>query len=319
MNITYLKLLQLFESFASAHLEVKRFKSDFLEQLQNFGTEENSYPIFYVVPTPATLGGSTIFTDMNQYSFTCYCLDIIQEGRANINPILNTTALVLNDFHKWLKDGEIPGIDILSDSVISPINNYALDGLAGWSLNITVEVSTYSVCEIPFKDSPIITVESCDVIYAAWKGPTGPTGPTGAGVTGPTGPTGATGAGVTGPTGPTGSTGLAIKNIQWTGTGGWVWGSNDPFGTPASYYDVTFAVPFLSTNYTTDLFLYQGGGPTSGTGLVGWFANSVAGICIVTFDNKTASGVRIWINVNIPAIGDVDGIFNLKAIEIGES
>ena len=159
MNITYLKLLQLFESFASAHLEVRRFKSDFLEQLQNFGTEGNSYPIFYVVPTPATFGGIDIYSDMNQYGFTVYCLDIIQEDRANINAILNTTSLILNDFHKWLKDGDIPGIDLLSDSFITPINNYALDGLAGWSLNITVEVSTYSVCEIPFKNPPIISEE----------------------------------------------------------------------------------------------------------------------------------------------------------------
>ena len=318
MNITYLKLLQLFESFASAHLEVQRFKSDFLEQLQNFGTEENSYPIFYVVPTPATLGGSTIFTDMNQYSFTCYCLDIIQEGRANINPILNTTALVLNDFHKWLKDGEIPGIDILTDSVISPINNYALDGLAGWSLNITVEVSTYSVCEIPFKDSPIITVESCDVIYAAWKGPTGPTGPTGAGtngatgVTGPTGATGATGAGVTGPTG---ASGLATKNIQWSGTGGWVWGSNDPSGNAASYYDVTFAQPFSSTNYTTDFFYIEPGNLGDS-----WYANTSPSYFSINFTNKTTTGVRIWFGtIDISQYGSAASIWNLRAIEIGES
>jgi hypothetical protein len=218
MNYTYLKLLQLFESFASAHLEVRRFKSDFVEQLGNFGTEASSYPILFAAPSLANFRADE-FADLNEFTFTFYALDIIEKDRENINPILNTNSLILNDLHKWLKDGEIPGVEVLFASSITPVNNYGLDYLAGWQMTITVEVETYSVCEIPFKDSPIISIEACDIIYAQWQGPTGPTGshgppgdvgPTGAqGIQGPTGDVGPTGAqGIQGETGPQGPIGL---------------------------------------------------------------------------------------------------------------
>ena len=178
MNTTYLKLLQIFESFASAHLQVQRFKSDFTEQLQNFGTQTEQYPILYVTPEPSTFDTND-FTDLSTYTFRVYALDVIQKDRANINTILNNTSLILNDLHKWLKDGEITGIDVLSVSTISPINNYALDYLAGWQMTISIQVETYSVCEIPFKDSPIISVYECDITYNTWQGPPGPPGPSG--------------------------------------------------------------------------------------------------------------------------------------------
>jgi len=231
MNYTYIKLLQLFESFASAHLEVMRFRSDFLEQLGNFGIQDEQYPILYCVPSPANFNADP-FADLNTFTFTFYALDVIQKDRQNINVILNTNSLILNDLHKWLKDGEIPGIDILSTSSIDPVNNYILDYVAGWKMTITMEVETYSVCEIPFENSPIISIESCDIIYSQWMGPQGPTGATGvAGATGATGvngidgATGATGvAGVTGPQGvqgidgATGATGVTgpqgVQGIQ---------------------------------------------------------------------------------------------------------
>ena len=199
MTQTYLKLLQLFESFSSAHLEVKRFKSDFLEQMQNFGIETEEYPVLYCVPSSNVFGADE-FTDRNQYTFTFYSVDIINKGRTNINPILNTTALILNDLHLWLKDGELPGVDVLDASSINPVNNYLLDYVAGWSMTITMDVDSYSVCQIPFSESPIISVETCDIVYSQWMGPQGPTGPSG-----PIGPTGATGN--DGPIGPTGATG----------------------------------------------------------------------------------------------------------------
>lgn len=216
INTTYLKCLQIFESFASSHIEVQRFKSDFLEQLQNFGTESEAYPVLYVAPSTETFGAD-LYTDLNTFTFTVYCLDVIQTDRANINPILNTTALVLNDLHKWLKEAELPGVDILEISTISPLNNYALDYLAGWSMTITLEVETYSFCEIPFSTPPVVSSYDCDIVYNPYIGPTGPTGPIG-----PAGSTGATGAGVTGATGATGATGPSstfyYQNTAPTGT-----------------------------------------------------------------------------------------------------
>ncbi len=109
---------------------------------------------------------------------------------------------------------------------------------------------------------------------------------------------------------------LETKNIQFGGTAGWIWGFNDPLGNAASYYDVTYSTPFGSTNYTTDLYWFQG--LLSNLGILGWWANSVVSAYTITFSNKTSSGVRIWISGNIGLNGSADGIFNLKATAIGE-
>lgn len=177
---SYTQLLTILESFASNHLEVKRFKSDFLAELGNFGTEEKSYPILYCTPTNGTFNAEES-SDYTQFTLTFYALDLINDNRSNINTILNTTSLILNDLHKYFKDGDIPGIDLVSASQIQPVNNYILDYASGWFMTLTLEVNTYSVCEIPFRNAPVIPVSECDIIYDSWRGPQGPQGPAGIG------------------------------------------------------------------------------------------------------------------------------------------
>ena len=187
MNINYIKLLQVIESFSDSHLQVSRFKSDFLEQLPNFGTEANSFPILYVTPDRSVFNNDR-FADLNTFTINVYCLDIIEKDRDNINTILNNTSLILNDLHKFFKDLTIPGIELVSSSAINPINNYTMDYAAGWFMSLTLELETYSVCDIPFSTPPIVSSCDCDITYNPYIGPTGPTGPTG--IQGPTGPVG---------------------------------------------------------------------------------------------------------------------------------
>jgi len=152
-NISYIKILNAFKEFADAHLQIKRFESEFSEQMPNFATEKESYPILFVAPS------SSIFDEnANQFTVTVYCFDIIEKDRVNINTILSDTNTILNDVYRWFKDGEVLGIDVIGDAPNStPINNALLDYAAGWQMDITFEVDTYGVCEIPF--SPIPTPE----------------------------------------------------------------------------------------------------------------------------------------------------------------
>ena len=177
INTTYLKVLQILESFASAHLQVLRFKSDFLEQLQNFSNEEETFPIMWVAPQNGVLSDND-FTHMNRFTLTVYALDLIQEDRANINVILNNTSLILNDLQLFLKQ-DIPGIEVINVSTITPINNYLMDRVAGWQMTLTVEVETYSHCDIPFANPPVISHFVNDIIYNSFIGPPGPPGPPG--------------------------------------------------------------------------------------------------------------------------------------------
>lgn len=163
MNISYQRILNAAESFASAHGQIKRFKSDFPEQLPNFGTEKETYPILYVAPSYSIFNENT-----NQFDLTIYCFDIIEKDRSNINTILSDTNQILNDFYRWFKDGEIVGIDIIDQTpTVSPINNALLDYAAGWQMTITFTVSTYGICEIPFTTPPIVITEVCDIVYSA--------------------------------------------------------------------------------------------------------------------------------------------------------
>ena len=167
MNTQYIQLLQIIENFASEHKEVRRFKSDFLEQLQNFSTTGDSFPILYVVPNSSAFNIS-IYNETNLFTVNIYALDLINEDRTNVNTILNTTNLILNDLHLFFKDAEIMGIDLISVSNVTPVNNYLMDVATGWYMTMTFEVDSHSVCEIPFNDSPIIPTGECDVIYSRW-------------------------------------------------------------------------------------------------------------------------------------------------------
>jgi hypothetical protein len=163
INISYIRLLQQIESFCEAHMQINRFASDFAEQLPNFGTESEAYPILYVTPT------STIF-DQNTNVFTVdiYCFDIIQKDRANINTILSDTNQILNDLHKWFLDDNVFGVDIQINNSVTPINNSLLDYAAGWVMTAAFTVDTYGSCEIPFSGSPSVITEVNDIVYSPY-------------------------------------------------------------------------------------------------------------------------------------------------------
>lgn len=242
MNVSYIRILQAIESFASAHMQIRRFASDFPGQMPNFATEEEAYPILYVTPTTSIFDQNT-----NLFTIEVYCFDIIQKSRENINTILSDTNQILNDLNRWLLDGELYGIDLLSSSTALPINNGLLDYAAGWKLTLNLSVDTYGICEIPFDEPPVVITEVNDIVYSRYltcetltdcdtftgaidnlqeqidniqliPGPTGPQGVIGPqGVTGPQGATGAdsTVPGPQGSTGPQGATGEgAFQDLQ---------------------------------------------------------------------------------------------------------
>jgi len=147
-NNPYIIILQTAETFANNHLEIERFASDFLEQLGNWATLTEAYPILYAVPGPVSVNAND-FSQLANYTITFYALDVIQKDRANINTILNSTSQILLDLHKYYHQTEILGIDIIQASSLTPLNNYLLDYVAGWSMTITFEVDTHSVCDVP--------------------------------------------------------------------------------------------------------------------------------------------------------------------------
>jgi hypothetical protein len=149
MTTTYQKLLNKIEAFCNAHLQIKKYKGEFKEQMPNFATVDEKYPIVFVVPN-----GDSETLELNQFTLEIYCLDIIQKDRANVNTIVSDCHLILKDLYLYFKDGSDLEVDVISDPTMSPLNNDLLDYAAGWVMTITFEVEGYSVCAIPMNPIP---------------------------------------------------------------------------------------------------------------------------------------------------------------------
>ena len=142
--MTYFEIIKRLETFCNSHLQVKKFGADFLEQIGNFATQDEKYPVVFVdVPTSVSLT-----ENLNTFSVDVYCLDIIQKDRDNIITILSDTQLILNDVYLNLQTGTDWSIDVTS-ATLAPLNNDLLDYAAGWVMTIDLEVETYCETDIP--------------------------------------------------------------------------------------------------------------------------------------------------------------------------
>ena len=155
---SYISLLDKIEVFCNAHLQIQKYKGEFREQMPNFSTMNEKYPLVFVSPLSDT---ETLET--NQFTLEIYCVDIIQKDRVNINTILSDCHLILKDLYLYFKDGDDWTIDVIGEPSITPVNNLDLDYVAGWVMSITFEVEGYSVCAIPIEPITPVTVEcECD-------------------------------------------------------------------------------------------------------------------------------------------------------------
>jgi hypothetical protein len=142
--MTLFEVIKRLETFCNSHLQVQKFGADFLEQLPNFATQDEKYPIVFVnIPNSATVG-----ENLNTYSLDIYCLDIIQKDRDNIITILSDTQLILNDIYLDLQTGTDWTIDVTAASM-TPLNNDLLDYAAGFVMTLDIEVETYCVTDLP--------------------------------------------------------------------------------------------------------------------------------------------------------------------------
>jgi hypothetical protein len=142
--ISYQQLVDKIQFFADNHKQVKRFGADFPEQMPNFATEGESWPILYVSPVDFLL-----LDNVNEWIIDVYCLDLIQNGRENITTITSDCHLILHDLYRWMISGEDRSIDIINTPNILPLNNRLMDYAAGGVLRLRVQGTSYSICDIP--------------------------------------------------------------------------------------------------------------------------------------------------------------------------
>jgi len=134
------------EQFYNSHLQVKKVGSDFKEQLFNFATQNEKYPIVFIVPVTVNPADNT-----SEFNFDIYCFDIIQKDRANIITILSDTQQILNDLYVYFTYSNDYSFDVIGVPNFQPLNNDLLDYAAGYVMNITLTVNDWTNCAVPLQ------------------------------------------------------------------------------------------------------------------------------------------------------------------------
>jgi len=133
-------------SFYSAHLQVKKVGTDFKEQMYNFATKNEKYPIVFIVPVSVSNTENT-----NMFTLDIYCFDIIQKDRANIITILSDTHQILMDLFNYFTFSTDLSMDVNGMPTFTALNNDLLDYAAGYLMTITLEVSNWTDCDVPLQ------------------------------------------------------------------------------------------------------------------------------------------------------------------------
>jgi hypothetical protein len=142
--ISYQSIVDKITAFYDNHAQVKKVGSDFKEQMVNFATKDEKYPLVYVVPT-----GVTPSENVTTFNLEIYCFDIIQMDRANITTILSDTQQILQDLYLEFTFSDDYDFDIDGQPTFIPLNNDLLDYAAGWQMNISVVIPSWTNCPIP--------------------------------------------------------------------------------------------------------------------------------------------------------------------------
>jgi hypothetical protein len=174
MIISWEQIRQIVELFSENHLMIKRFYSDYEDQLSTYSTIGEDFPVLYMTPVDGVLGYT-----QNKLNIRFYCFDRIIRDRSNYNSIISDTQRCLNDLYKFLQSPNIELIDTELEASITPINDATMDYVAGWYMDIEVCLDTYSDCFIMIDGVPTFdwsgkidftkyltcdTLEECSVI-----------------------------------------------------------------------------------------------------------------------------------------------------------
>lgn len=146
---SYIQLINKIETVVSDYILVKKFVSEFEDELQNKLTETEEYYAVAVCPTdnPMTLNSGESTT--NTLRARVYCLGTIQADRANVMNLCSDASLILQDLFNELKEGNDYDFEVETDLDIIFVNNSMVDYLAGAYFDLGVIVQAATQCEIP--------------------------------------------------------------------------------------------------------------------------------------------------------------------------
>jgi hypothetical protein len=151
--ISWIQVIQSIEGFATAHLQVRKYGAEALEQLDQFATRDGLYPLLYLYPID-----QVIQRDCVEMTYGAICLDRLNKNRDNANVLKSDCALILSDLTRWLDEN----FEVNYGSIVEFKNNDTVDYCAGAEVRITMVIEKVSDCEIPFDGSPFPPTPTCE-------------------------------------------------------------------------------------------------------------------------------------------------------------
>ena len=144
MAITLNELLKKFEDLSDQHLQIKRFGSGPIEDVNTFSPSSGEFPILWIVPQNVRLSENTLI-----YIIRVLIFDIDETSDLNRNEILSDTLLILNDIFQQFKNDD-NNFEVNTDLIATPFNQRFVDYCTGWfaDIEITTNINN-SLCLIP--------------------------------------------------------------------------------------------------------------------------------------------------------------------------
>jgi len=150
------------DEFASLHLQIQRFEEGFYDDLGPFATENELWPIMWLVPEDVTF----LENSVSSYNIRVYFLDLLEKDESNERDVLSDQLSIARDFTNWFRQDTDNKFNLLTEPSLVPVKSVIMDYTAGWYCDMQIEVETeMSECTIPFGlTSSTPPVPGCDPV-----------------------------------------------------------------------------------------------------------------------------------------------------------
>lgn len=145
--MTYNEVIELFQSIATAHKQIKSFGTGELWEVEGTIKPGIIYPMFYAVPTQTVYQENIVVR-----SFTLLAFGQVKKDKTDEQEILSDCELILHDIAKILRY-ESEDYNLIGDPTMFPFKEDFGDWCTGWRMDIQLETNaSNNYCDVPKDD-----------------------------------------------------------------------------------------------------------------------------------------------------------------------
>lgn len=147
-NYTYNGVVAILKAFATAHLDIRTFETEDLDQMSEITSKTSQFPMMFVSPVK-----NKYDWQMNGMGFRVHIYDRLLKDRTNITDIRSKTNQIITDLDVYLRKDDLP-IDLESTSDALPFSSELMTDVTGWYVDVVLSVPSYETCKLPFAEAP---------------------------------------------------------------------------------------------------------------------------------------------------------------------